>query len=154
MPFASPMLRLTPSQYQRIVAHCLDAERDPSSGLMFEACGLLAGAVHDDREPTGKVTEVYPCGNEERSAKIYRIDGRDYLHASRDAEAHGTELIGVWHSHTHSPAFPSQTDIEQAPDPAWIYAIVSLMPGVEPVVRAYRLRDGEVSEVQVVLDGA
>jgi [CysO sulfur-carrier protein]-S-L-cysteine hydrolase len=154
MDFASPMLRLTPSQYQRIVAHCLDAERDESSGLLYEACGLLAGPVRSDAEPTGKVTAVYPCKNADASAKTYTVDSRDLLHAMRDADTRGDAIVGVWHSHTHTRAYPSETDVRQAPDPTWLYAIVSLIPGVDPVLRAYRIRDGEVAEVQVVLDSA
>jgi proteasome lid subunit RPN8/RPN11 len=150
--FASPTLRLTQSQYRRIVAHCFDAERDPKTGLLFEACGLLAGPMSDNGEPTGTITAVYPCRNADASAKTYTVDSRDLLHAMRDAEDRGEAVVGVWHSHTHTPAYPSDSDVKQAPDPSWIYAIVSLMPGVDPVLRAYRIRDGGITEVQVVLD--
>jgi proteasome lid subunit RPN8/RPN11 len=98
------------------------------------------------------VTAVYPCKNADASAKTYTVDSRDLLHAMRDADARGDAIIGVWHSHTHTHAFPSETDVNQAPDPTWIYAIVSLIPGGDPVLRAYRIRNGEVAEVQVVLD--
>jgi proteasome lid subunit RPN8/RPN11 len=103
--------------------------------------------------PTGKVIGVYPCRNADASAKTYTVDSRDYMPALRDAEAHGGSLVGVWHSHTHTRAYPSETDVRQAPDPAWLYAIVSLMPGGDPVLRAYRIRAGEIAEVAVVLDG-
>jgi proteasome lid subunit RPN8/RPN11 len=69
----------------------------------------------------------------------------------RDAEASGTELVGVWHSHTHTDAYPSDTDVRQAVDPTWVYVVVSLKHG-DPVLRAYRIRDGEVVETQVVLE--
>jgi proteasome lid subunit RPN8/RPN11 len=147
------MLRLTPRQYRRIVAHCLDAERDPETGLLYEACGLLGGPVDATGTPTGKISGVYPCRNADASAKTYTVDSRDYMPALRDAEATGGSLVGVWHSHTHTRAYPSETDVRQAPDPGWLYAIVSLMPGADPVLRAYRIRAGEVAEVAVVLDG-
>jgi proteasome lid subunit RPN8/RPN11 len=129
-----------------IVAHCFD-------GLPDEACGMLAGPMHDAGEPTGDVTQVYPCRNADASARTYTVEPRDLLRAMRDAEAHGDEIIGVWHSHTHTDAYPSQTDVRQAVDPAWIYVLVSLRHG-EPALRAYRIRDGAITEVGVaVTDG-
>jgi proteasome lid subunit RPN8/RPN11 len=141
--FAEPTLRLSVEHYQRIVAHCYD-------GLPDEACGLLAGPMRDG-EPTGLVTRVYPCRNADASARTYTVDPRDMLHAMRDAEAEGGELVGVWHSHTHTDAYPSDTDIRQAVDPAWVYVLVSLKPG-DPVLRAYRIRDGGTTETQVVVE--
>ena len=74
------------------------------------------------------------------SARLYTVEPRDVLRADRAAEAAGWDLIGVWHSHTHTLAYPSPTDIEQAPDPDWHYVLVSLSD-VEPVVRSYRIVD-------------
>lgn len=142
--FASPTLRLTESQHRRILAHCYD-------GLPDEACGLLAGPVDDRGESTGLVTEVYPCRNSDASALTYTIDSRDMGHAMGDARRRGEELVGCWHSHTHTVAYPSPTDVEKASYPEWIYVIVSLKDG-DPVLRAYRIRTGEIAEVAVVLD--
>jgi proteasome lid subunit RPN8/RPN11 len=142
--FASPTLRLTEGQYRRIVGHCYD-------GLPDEACGLIAGAVTDDEEPTGVVSAVYPCANAEDSARAYTVDSRDLIKAMRDAEGRGDQLVGVFHSHTHTDAYPSPTDVDQAMEPGWIYVIVSLRDGA-PVLRAFRIRGGEIAEVQVVLD--
>ncbi len=60
----------------------------------------------------------------------------------------GDEIVGVWHSHTHTDAYPSPTDVRQAVDPMWVYVIVSLRDEV-PMLRAYRIRDGEIAECQV-----
>ena len=65
----------------------------------------------------------------------------------------GQEIIGVWHSHTHTDAYPSPTDIRQAVDPMWIYVIVSLRDDV-PMLRAYRIRDGVVAECAVQLEAS
>ena len=62
--------------------------------------------------------------------------------------AAGLEVLGVFHSHTHSEAYPSPTDIAQAPDPTWHYVLVSLRD-VPTVVRSYRIIDGVVSEEEV-----
>ena len=61
------------------------------------------------------------------------------MRADREAEARGLELLGVMHSHTHTDAYPSPTDLAQAPDPGWHYVIVSLRQEA-PVLRSYRDR--------------
>jgi len=125
-----------------IVAHCLD-------GLPDEACGMLAGPM-DAGEPTGVVSAAHPCRNADASARTYTVEPRDLLRAMRDADARGDDIVGVWHSHTHTDAYPSQTDVRQAVDPAWIYVLVSLRHG-EPALRAYRIRDGVIAEVDVTV---
>ena len=131
------MLQLADHAYLEMIGLALD-------GYPLEVCGLLAG--------TGDTVEVfYPCRNAAQSARVYEIDGRDFMHADRDAEARGIELLGVMHSHTHTDAYPSPTDIDQAPDPSWHYVIVSLREA-EPVLRSYRIAgDGKVEEPVVVL---
>jgi proteasome lid subunit RPN8/RPN11 len=143
--FSTPTLRLTESQYRTIIGHCYD-------DLPNEACGLFLGPVHDGSEPTGEIHEARPCTNADRSAVTYTVDSRDLLRAERDAEARGEELVGCWHSHTHTDAYPSPTDVRQAEwYPTWIYVLVSLRD--QPVLRAYRIRDGQIAEIPVVLDG-
>jgi [CysO sulfur-carrier protein]-S-L-cysteine hydrolase len=141
--FAGPLVRISVEQHQRIIAHCY-------FGLPDEACGLLAGPVVAG-ESTGFVSEVYPSVNADASSRTYTVDGRDYLRASRDADARGDDIIGVWHSHTHTDAYPSPTDVRQAVDPMWIYVIVSLRDEV-PMLRAFRIREAAVAECQVVLE--
>ena len=93
-----------------------------------------------------------PCTNEAASARVYTIPGKEMLRAERQAEDDGLALIGVFHSHTHSQAYPSPTDVAQAPDPEWHYVIVSLRatdPDVEPEARSYRIVDGVITPVAV-----
>jgi proteasome lid subunit RPN8/RPN11 len=148
---ALPTLRLTRAQSETVLSHCLD-------GFPDEACGLFGGpltngSVAGERAlPTGEVTEVYPCRNADESARTYTVDSRDLLRAMRAAESRGDEIVGVWHSHTHTDAYPSATDVRQAVDDAWIYAIVSLKFG-DPVLRAFRIVDGGITEVAVAVDG-
>lgn len=97
----------------------------------LEACGLLAGAA-------GVVSAFYPCRNQEQSARVYTVDPGDHLRAERSAEALGLEIIGVMHSHTHTEAFPSPTDVQAAPDPSWYYVIVTLKRE-RPEARAFRI---------------
>ena len=133
------MLRLPQVAYAQMVALAYDE-------LPLEACGLIGG------DPlTAKVDRFYPCRNEAESSKLYTVAGKDMLKADRDAEDRGFELIGVMHSHTHTDAYPSPTDVRQAIDPSWHYLIVSLKYDA-PVLRSYRIVDGNITEEQVVLD--
>lgn len=128
-----------------MVAHCLD-------GFPDEACGVFGGPLDANLDPTGVVTRVYPCRNADASARTYTVDSRDLLRAMRDTEDSGGDIIGVFHSHTHSDAYPSATDVRQAVDPRWIYVIVSLQHA-EPATRAFRIHDGEIDEVKVEVAG-
>ncbi len=134
------MLRLSDSAYRQMIGHALD-------GLPDEACGLLAGPARSDAAPV-----FYPCGNAAASSKLYTIEPRDHLRADRAAEALGLEICGVMHSHTHTDAYPSPTDVAQAPDPSWHYVIVSLRDDA-PVLRSFRIVDGNIAEEAVVVVG-
>lgn len=111
----------------------------------MEACGLLIGRPADST-----LVRFVPTANEANSAKVYTVPGLAMLRAERDAEDEGLELIGVMHSHTHTEAYPSATDVAQAPDPAWHYVIVSLSRG-SAVLRSFRIVDGVISEEPVEL---
>lgn len=133
------MLRLPARIVEEIVA--LATEQYP-----YEACGLIAGTADD-----AEVAHFYPCRNAAESARVYTLDPLDHLRAERDAEEHGWEIVGVVHSHTHTPAFPSPTDVAQAPDPAWHYLIVSLQQDA-PSLRSFRIRHDEVIEEDLAAD--
>jgi proteasome lid subunit RPN8/RPN11 len=133
------MLRLTSEVYRRMVGHCYD-------GLPLEACGLLGGVP-----ATGEASVCYPTANVAASARLFTVDPLQHLRADRDAERRGLEIIGVFHSHTHTDAYPSATDVAQAPDPTWHYVLVS-MRDTSPVVRSYRIEDGKIAEEPVVLE--
>ncbi len=120
-----------------MLAHALD-------GLPLEACGLFAGS------PDGTVGRFYPCANAAESSTVYTVAPRDHLRADRDAEDAGLAIIGVMHSHTHTDAYPSPTDVAQAPDPDWHYVIVSLRDEA-PMLRSYRIVDGNITEERVVV---
>jgi proteasome lid subunit RPN8/RPN11 len=134
------MLRLPSDLLDAIIGHCL-------TGLPDEACGLIGG------DPvTDQAIRWYPSVNVAASAKLYIVDPLTHLRADRDATDAGLEIIGVVHSHTHTDAYPSPTDVAQAPDPAWHYVLVSLRD-TEPVVRSYAIADGGITEEPVVLEG-
>jgi proteasome lid subunit RPN8/RPN11 len=135
------MLRLAAAVRRQMVDHCL-------AGLPDEACGLLGGTP----EPA-EAGICYPTRNVAESARLYTVDPLQHLRADRDAEDRGLQLIGVFHSHTHTEAYPSPTDVAQAPDPEWHYVLVSLKYA-DPVVRSFRIVGGRIEEeaVEVVED--
>jgi proteasome lid subunit RPN8/RPN11 len=98
-----------------------------------------------------RASVCYALDNVAASARVYTVDPRQHLRADRDAEDRGLTIIGVFHSHTHTDAYPSPTDVAQAPDPGWHYVLVSLRD-VVPVVRSYRIVDGLIQEEPVVLE--
>lgn len=131
------MLTLTLAQREAIVATCIRA-------LPNEGCGLLLGSTE------GVVHEVIASVNVADSARIYEIDPKVLLRATRRADDEGLEVIGVFHSHTHSEAYPSPTDIRQAPDPSWHYVLVSLLDS-PAAVRSFRVVDETVDEEPLVV---
>jgi [CysO sulfur-carrier protein]-S-L-cysteine hydrolase len=120
----------------RLVAHCIAA-------LPHEGCGLLVG---DPDAAT--VTEAVGTDNAAHSALVYEIDPREQLAVDRDAGARGLEVIGGFHSHTHTEAWPSPTDVAAAVDPSWHWVIVSLRHA-DPVLRSFMIVDGAVHEEPV-----
>ena len=109
-----------------------------------EMCGLLVGNLAE-----GRVERFVACTNTAHSARVYTIDAKEHFHAELAAEKDGFDVIGSAHSHTHSRAYPSPTDVAQAPDPAWHYVIVSLQTGTaEP--RSFRIVDGQITEESIV----
>jgi proteasome lid subunit RPN8/RPN11 len=147
------VLTLTKQVRDEILAACL-------AGYPLEACGLLGGTVDAPAvdahatggPPTGSAVagRSWTTRNAASSSRVYTVEPRDLLRADREAEDAGVGLVGVWHSHTHTDAYPSPTDIAAAPDPGWWYVLVSLRD-TEPVVRAYRVRDGIVVEDEVAV---
>ena len=89
----------------------------------FEACGLLLGRVGDPRIDT---VRIYPARNlnRDRPEDRYLLDPQDFLAADQAARAQGLEIVGIWHSHPNTPAYPSQTDLEAAWE-GYSYLIIS-----------------------------
>jgi proteasome lid subunit RPN8/RPN11 len=122
-----------------MIAHCLRAYPE-------EGCGLLSGDA-----ATGRVAKVHPTRNVAESAQLYTVDPVEHLRIDRAAGETGSDVLGVFHSHTHTDAYPSPTDVAQAPDPTWHYVLVSLRHEVA-AVRSYRIVEGAIAEeaVQVI----
>ena len=123
---------------RQIVEHCLD-------GRPNEACGLLGG--RGDRVET-----VYPARNKEESPVRYEVAPEDLLRVFREIDDADQELLGIFHSHVSSPAYPSQTDVRLAYYPEAVYFLVSLAREREPELRGYTIVDGKIDEIEVVVE--
>jgi [CysO sulfur-carrier protein]-S-L-cysteine hydrolase len=119
----------------RMMAHALE-------GLPNEACGLLAG--------TGvRAEHFFPMTNADHSPVTYRLDPKEQIQVFDEIDEKGWDLQGIFHSHTHSEAYPSETDRSQAFYPDARYLLVSLQDQANPVLRGYTIRDGEIEEQEV-----
>ena len=108
-----------------------------------ECCGMVAGR-------NGEATRIYRARNAEESPFRYVIHPQDQLRITLDIEDRGEEIVAIYHSHTKSPAEPSQTDINLAQHwPGVVQFICSLEHDDAPVVRAYLLDDKKVEEVDL-----
>jgi proteasome lid subunit RPN8/RPN11 len=136
------VLDLPAAVVDEVTAACL-------AGYPLEVCGLLTGTAGDDGR-SATVTTSTTTPNAARSSRVYTVDPMALLRADRAAEDAGQALVGVWHSHTHTDAVPSPTDIDSAPDPGWWYVLVSLRD-IEPVLRAWRIRGGVAVEDAVAV---
>jgi proteasome lid subunit RPN8/RPN11 len=120
--------------YEEIVAH---AQADAPD----ECCGMIASK-------DGRATAVYPATNTAHSPLKYEIDGLEQYKIQSAIEDAGWDLGAIYHSHTRSRPFPSQTDINLAFYPESLYVIVGVH-GPEPEVRAFRIVDAKVEEVEL-----
>jgi proteasome lid subunit RPN8/RPN11 len=111
-----------------------------------ECCGVVAVTPGD---PVS-ATRVHRALNTAASPLRFEVDGLELLHTIEAIEADDSELGAIYHSHTRSAPYPSQTDINFAanwPGVEWI--IVGLAGGEDPEVRSYLIDDGKVEEVSV-----
>jgi proteasome lid subunit RPN8/RPN11 len=119
---------MTKAQWDELIAH---AEDDAPN----ECCGYL-------RMDDGSVAETFRSQNLRESPYGYELDSKSLFAVNDlDDEGHG---VAIYHSHPRSEPNPSQTDINLAHYPHWLYLIVSLEN--DPVIKAWRIADGRVEE--------
>jgi proteasome lid subunit RPN8/RPN11 len=134
-------VRIERALLDRIVAH---ARRDSPN----ECCGMIA--VRD-----GRAVDVHEATNVAASPLRFEVEGREIIRAQDAFEADGAEMGAIYHSHTRSDPYPSQTDINFAegwPGVEWLIVGVP-RDGGEPTVRSYLIDDGVPKEVEVQVDG-
>jgi proteasome lid subunit RPN8/RPN11 len=132
-------MRIAQHLIDEIVAH---ARRDAPN----ECCGVVAG--HD-----GAITGVHPVTNVFASPLRFQLDPVEQYRITEQIEERGEAMIGSYHSHIKSEAYPSQTDVNQwDPWPELIHLICSIAPS-DPVVRAFEVSDKQVSEISLEVEG-
>jgi len=121
-----------------IVAH---ARED----LPNECCGMVGGS-------DGEAASVIRVENSAASPLRFEMDSQGQYDALKRIEDGGDELLAIYHSHTKSAAYPSQTDVNQAVNwPGAIYLIVSLEDADAPDVRAYWLKDLKIADAELIV---
>lgn len=136
----SGTLDLDRETYDALIAHA-------RSDVPYEVCGLLA------TDDGSRVARHYPIPNAARSMTYYNMDPKAMLRAMNEIDDNGWDLLAIYHSHTHTEAFPSPTDVELAFYPDAVYLIVSLQDPHEPVIRAFNIVDGKITERELTVDG-
>lgn len=135
------MLKISQTLVDEMVAHARADHPD-------EACGVLAGPAGSDSPE-----RFIPMLNAARSPNFYEFDSMDLLRLYREMDARDEEPIVIYHSHTHTEAYPSRTDIAYASEPNAHYVLISTREtGAEvgPVeFRSFRIVEGVVSEEEV-----
>jgi proteasome lid subunit RPN8/RPN11 len=125
-------MRISQALVNDMVAHA--RAEDPN-----ECCGLVSS-----RE--GDAVTAYRTTNTEASRFRFVIDPQEQLRIYTEIEDAGLDLGAIYHSHTRSEPYPSQTDINFAKDwPGVLWIIIGLANG-DPEVRTYEIRDGQVAD--------
>jgi [CysO sulfur-carrier protein]-S-L-cysteine hydrolase len=138
------MFTLDKDSYDALVTHARAAYPN-------EACALLAGLGNGDRPV---VTKVFALPNAEASPTFYVVEPKAQLKAMNEMDEQGWDLVGIFHSHTFTEAYPSRTDVQLAAYPDAAYLILSLAEPESPRLRAFSIRDGEVDELEVSVEDA
>jgi [CysO sulfur-carrier protein]-S-L-cysteine hydrolase len=130
-------MRITRELVDQMVAHA-------RSEAPNECCGMVASR-------DGELVQVHQATNAAASPLRYEIDGAEQYRIQMEIDDAGLDLGAIYHSHTRSDPYPSQTDINLAFYPDALYVIVGLA-GDEADVRAYTIRDGQVADAELVVD--
>ena len=134
------MLRISRALYDEVVAHC-------RSTYPKEACGILAGK-------NGVVEHVYPMANVEDSPISYSMDPNEQLQVEKQMRSRHQQMVGIFHSHTASGAYPSSVDVSLAISPEVSYVLVSLKDQEHLDFKSYRIDGRTVTEEPVAIEDA
>jgi [CysO sulfur-carrier protein]-S-L-cysteine hydrolase len=130
-------MRISRAFIDEIVQHARDE-------VPNECCGIVAAK-------DGSAVKVFRAANAEASPVRYGLDPHDQYRIMKEIDDAGWSLGAIYHSHTASPAYPSQTDVNLAFYPDSLYLIVSLQDSETPDVRAFRIVDGRIEEAGLTI---
>jgi proteasome lid subunit RPN8/RPN11 len=109
-----------------------------------ECCGVIGVAPDGSR----RALSVHAAANVAASPLRFEIDGLEVLRLIEQIESEGLQLGAIYHSHTRTAPYPSQTDINFAagwPGVEWV--ILGVADRESPQVRSYLIDGPHVSEV-------
>ena len=109
-----------------------------------ESCGVIAGE-------SDVPVKAYAMKNANASSDTYRFDAQEQFEIFDELDDRGWDIWAIYHSHTHSEAYPSETDIKLAFYPDSRYLLLSVADREQPVLRSFFIRDGEVTEEELVI---
>ena len=98
----------------------------------------------------GSIDDAARAKNIAENPSRFLLDPKDHIEARRAARGRGLEVIGFYHSHPHSPAWPSPTDVAEATYPEAVHLIVSLQ-GNAAVARLFRIERASATELAMVV---
>ena len=129
------MLRIPEKIYNEIITHARE-------GLPLEVCGILGGIA-------GRISTVNRISNTDAGAEHFTMDPEQQVDVMGKLESGGFELIAFYHSHPKGPDYPSAEDIRLAFYPEVLSVIVSLADPAKPVVKSFRIANGQVEPVAI-----
>ncbi len=146
------MINIPKKIYNEMIAYA-------KTGFPNEACGILTGqppkadgsADASVAESDTVITHFYPMRNLDESSISYFMDPKEQLKVFKDLRAKKCQMIGIFHSHVASEAYPSHKDVRLAFYPDVSYLIVSLSDMKKPVLRSFRIREERVEEEEIKL---
>lgn len=136
------MIKLTKSDFEKILAHAVKKLPD-------EACGLIAGTVEGGDK---KIKKVYLLTNIDHSNEHFSLDPKEQLEAIKDMRKNGFVPLGNWHSHPESPSRPSEEDKRLAFDSKASYMILSLMDRENPVLNSFKITGDTAEKEELVIE--
>lgn len=112
-----------------------------------EACGILAGSPADR-----KVKKVYQMTNTDKSSKTFFMDPKEQLKVMKEIRNSGLEMVGIYHSHPETGAYPSAHDVELVYYPEASYIIISIKDKDNPHIKSFKIDDGKITEEEVKIE--
>jgi [CysO sulfur-carrier protein]-S-L-cysteine hydrolase len=133
------MLKIPKAIHDDMIAHAKE-------GFPLEVCGILGGSGD-------AVSAIYRMTNTDASNEHFMMEPKEQFAVVKDLRAKGLTMLAVYHSHPESPARPSEEDIRLALTPGVSHVIISLADAGQPVVKSYKIDQGEVAaeEMEIIV---
>ncbi|NQT95032.1 MAG: M67 family metallopeptidase [Candidatus Omnitrophica bacterium] len=123
-----------------IIAHLKDE-------VPNEGCGILAGIISDDGK---KAIKSFPMKNQDASSQKFFMEPQEQFKVMKTIRNEKLEMVGIYHSHPETDAYPSAHDVELAFYPEVSYLVISFKDENEPAIRSFRIIDGKIEEEKII----